>query len=302
MPGGTNGSVNIRARRASKLSLFNRAVEDMPIAHAGRFEVDYADAGDGPAVVLVHSSASGNRQWRRLADELAARNRVIAVNLFGYGATTPWPAGRPMTLGDAAALVVAVADRLPAPVALVGHSLGAAVALEAALRLGKRAATLIAYEPILFHLLEPHGFPGAATEIYGIASGYSGRAATGDWAGAGKLFVDYWSGAGAWAAMPDERRLGVTKLLPCVVHEFDAVLKPWRTLPEWSGIAAQTHVMRAADTRAPTHALAWLLSKANPRWRLHEIPAGGHMAPVARPDLVNPLLARVLDEQIALTM
>lgn len=273
----------------------------MAVAHAGRFEVDYGDAGEGPAVVLVHSSASGNRQWRRLIDELSPRYRLITVNLFGYGATTPWPAERPMTLGDAAELVVAVVDRLPQPIALVGHSLGAAVALEAALRLGTRVNTLIAYEPILFHLLAPHGFSGAAAEISGVASGYSARAATGDWTGAGKLFVDYWSGPGSWAAMPDDRRAGIAKLLPCVVHEFDAVLNPWRALPEWSGIAAQTHLMRAVDTRAPTHALAWLLTKTNPRWRLHEVPAGGHMAPVARPDLVNPLLTRLLDEQSALT-
>src|SRR5262245_8317904 len=104
----------------------------MPIARAGGFDVDYEDVGSGPAVVLLHSSASGNRQWRRLSDELKSRYRLIAVNLFGYGATTPWAGKEELTLGDAANLVVAVADHVDEPAALVGHSLGAAVALEAA--------------------------------------------------------------------------------------------------------------------------------------------------------------------------
>jgi hypothetical protein len=30
---------------------------------------------------------------------------------------------------------------------------------------------------------------------------------------------------------------------------------------------------------------------------VHEVPSGGHMAPLARPDLVNPLIAAALDEK-----
>ena len=29
---------------------------------------------------------------------------------------------------------------------------------------------------------------------------------------------------------------------------------------------------------------------------MHEVPSGGHMAPLARPDLVNPSIAAALDE------
>jgi len=48
--------------------------------------VDFVEAGSaGPVVVLVHSSVSGARQWRRLMDDLKGRFRVRAVNLFGYG-------------------------------------------------------------------------------------------------------------------------------------------------------------------------------------------------------------------------
>ena len=53
-------------------------------------------------------------------------------------------------------------------------------------------------------------------------------------------------------------------------------------------------LIRAADTRRPAHALASLLTAAGGAWRLHEVPEGGHMAPVSRPDLVNPLIAGLL--------
>ena len=54
--------------------------------------VDYLEAGSsGPVVMLVHSSVSGARQWRRLMGDLKDQFRVRAVNLFGYGKTPPWP-------------------------------------------------------------------------------------------------------------------------------------------------------------------------------------------------------------------
>jgi len=268
----------------------------MPITRVGQFDVDCEDVGSGLTVLLVHSSASGNRQWRRLCDELAQRYRLLAINLFGYGATTRWPGDRPLTLGDAAELVAGLADLAPAPVALCGHSLGAAVALEAALRLGQRVRVLIAFEPILFYLLDANGCAAAAAEISALAARYLDHAAVADWPAAGELFVDYWSGPGTWAGLSDERRRGLVTLLPNVVHEWRAVISPSHTLGEWSAITAPTHLLRAADTRPPTYAIATLLATANPHWTLHEIATGGHMAPATRTDLVNPLIGRILDE------
>ena len=70
--------------------------------------VDFLEAGaPGATVMLGHSSVSGARQWGRLIDDLKDRFRVRAVNLFGYGATPPWPAGRLQTLDDQARLVEA---------------------------------------------------------------------------------------------------------------------------------------------------------------------------------------------------
>jgi pimeloyl-ACP methyl ester carboxylesterase len=266
----------------------------MPLIKAGAFDLDYWEAGHGPALVLVHSSASGNRQWRRLADALQDRYRLIAVNLFGYGATSSWPGDRKQTLRDQADLVMAAAVIAQEPVVLIGHSLGGVVALEAVLRLGERARMGIVFEPIPFYLLRDHAPDGVFTEIAGIGSGFRERAARGDWDGAGTLFIDYWSGEGAWAALTPERKAGVLAMLPLVIQEWDAVLTPSRTLQEWQSISIPMHVIRAADTRRPAHTLANLLTATGGAWRLHEVAEGGHMAPVGRPDLVNPLIAGLL--------
>ena len=109
------------------------------------------------------------------------------------------------------------------------------------------------------------------------------------------MFVDYWTGAGTWAAMPDERRQNTMAMLPPVVHEWDMATTGLRPLEGWRAITAPVHLIHAADTRAPTRAIVDLLAKTYPDWRVDEVPSGGHMAPLARPDLVNPLIAAAID-------
>lgn len=268
----------------------------MPVIKAGAFDLEYADAGSGPAVVLVHSSASGHRQWRRLVESLQARYRVIAVNLFGYGNTSSWPNARPLAAADQAELVAAAAALAPAPVVLVGHSLGGAVALEAAARLSDRVRILIVFEPILFGALKEHGPAIAYDEIAALASRYNALARAGDWGAAGELFIDYWAAPGTWAPMSDERKRNTMAMLPAVAHEWEMATTGIRPLEGWRDITAPVHLVHAADTRAPTRAIVNLLAKTYPAWRLHEVPSGGHMAPLARPDLVNPLILAIIGD------
>jgi pimeloyl-ACP methyl ester carboxylesterase len=268
----------------------------VPVIKAGAFDLDYTDTGSGPAVVLVHSSASGYRQWQRLVEALQSRYRLLALNLFGYGKTSSWPGTRPLTAADQAELVAAAAELAPGPIALVGHSLGGAVAFEAAALLSRRVRVLVAFEPILFGHLKAHGPVRAYDEIAGVASRYNELALTGDWNAVGEWFVDYWTAPGTWAAMPDGRKQNMFAMLPAVVHEWGMATTGIRPLEGWSMITAPVHLIHAADTRAPTREIVKLLAKTYPTWHMHEVPSGGHMTPLARPDLVNPLIAAALDE------
>jgi pimeloyl-ACP methyl ester carboxylesterase len=268
----------------------------MPVIKAGAFDLDYTDTGSGSVVVLVHSSASGHRQWQRLVEALQSRYRLIAVNLFGYGKTSPWPGARPLTVSDQAELVGFAAKLVEEPVALIGHSLGGAVAFEAAAKLSDRVRVLIAFEPILFGHLKVHGPASAFNEIAGVASRYNELARIRDWNAVGEWFVDYWAAPGTWAAVPDERKQNMFKMLPAVMHEWDMATTGIRLLEDWAAITAPVHLIHAKDTRPPTREIVKLLVKTYPTWRVHEVPSGGHMAPLARPDFINPLFATVLDQ------
>ena len=267
----------------------------MPVIKAGAFDLDYVDTGSGPAVVMVHSSASGHRQWQRLVEVLQSRYRLIAVNLFGYGKTSSWPGTRLLTAADQAELVAAAAALVPEPIALIGHSLGGAVSFESAAKLSDRVRVLIAFEPILFGHLKAHGPVSAYDEIAGVASRYNELARTGDWNAVGEWFVDYWTAPGTWAAMPVERKRNMFAMLPAVVHEWGMAMTGTRPLEGWNAITAPVHLIRAADTRAPTREIVNLLAKSYPTWDVHEVPSGGHMAPLARSDIVNPLITTILD-------
>ncbi len=269
----------------------------MPIIKAGPYDVDYAEAGQGPAVLLLHSSAAGNRQWRKLVEERSGKNRMVAANLFGYGRTSAWPAERPMTLNDPGNLVLAIAHFLSERFTLVGHSLGAAVALQAATRLPGRLNALVLFEPIPFYLLRQQDETEAFAEIDGVRTDFVAARDRGDWESAARRFIDYWGGHGAWDATHDERKAPIVSMLPANIPEWEMMFGDGPALEAFKAIDAPVHVIHAANTRLSTRALAELLRREYPRWHFHEIESGGHTAPITRPELVNPVIAGILDER-----
>lgn len=258
--------------------------------------VDVVEAGSGPLVVLLHSSVAAARQWRRLIGDLEDRFHLVAVNLFGYGATPAWQSDRSQTLDDQAGLVEAAlpdgADRF----SIVGHSLGGAVAMKAAANLRPRVDKLVLIEPNPFSLLDQNGRQAAFVECLDLRHWIKQAGATGDWTAAAEKFADYWRGAGSWASMPEGRRATFAEALKPNFHEWDAVLSETTTLHEWARLLpAATLVLTARETARTICEIVDLMRQNCPGWRFEEIEDGGHMAPLTRPDLVNPVIARFLE-------
>ena len=88
--------------------------------------------GEGPTILLLHGTGASTHSFRHLAPLLAARARVLAVDLPGHGATEA-ARGDGMRLPGMARRLAALCEveAFP-PDAIVGHSAGAAVAIAAA--------------------------------------------------------------------------------------------------------------------------------------------------------------------------
>ena len=257
-------------------------------------DIDTLEAGSGPLVVLVHSSVSGARQWRKLIDALAPSFHVKAPNLFGYGSTPPWPNDHPQTLADQASIVEAVIPPDAEHLSLVGHSFGGAVAMTVAKRLGTRIDKLVLLEPNPCTLLRDHGREDAFAEISAIRDWVSHHAAEDKWHIAAERFADYWGGAGTWASTNHERRTAFETALRPNLYEWDAVMNDTTTLEEWiAALPARTLLCSDLNSPRPICELAELF-RAHTQWIFHDIATGGHMAPLTRPDLVNPIVEQFL--------
>ncbi len=111
--------------------------------------IEYALAGRGPAVLLIHGSGGGFDQALQLAQPLIdAGFTVIAPSRFGY-LRTPVPADvSPAAQADAHACLL---DALGFPrVAVFGGSAGAPSAVRLCLRNPDRCAALVLVVPALF--------------------------------------------------------------------------------------------------------------------------------------------------------
>jgi pimeloyl-ACP methyl ester carboxylesterase len=94
--------------------------------------LSYLVEGRGPAVVLIHGLGGFAESWRHNVASLAARATVYAVDLPGFGRSAKPPAS--YSLGYFARALHAFLDGVGVTHAsLVGHSLGAAVAVTYAL-------------------------------------------------------------------------------------------------------------------------------------------------------------------------
>ena len=105
--------------------------------------ITYERTGDGPSLVLLHGAGRDRAHWLFSLPELARHATVYAVDRRGRGQSDD---AEDYAFEREVDDALAVLDALDGPVYLLGHSFGAIVALEAALR-ANTLSGLILYEP-----------------------------------------------------------------------------------------------------------------------------------------------------------
>ncbi len=242
--------------------------------------------GSDPVIVLIHGAGMDATVWQLQTRYLAYRGfQAIAVDLPGHGRSG----------GDALESIEAYAAWLGRfldaagfeQVALVGHSMGALIGMEAAADLGDRVTSLILLgaaasmpvHPQLLHDAE-HDLPAASALMTAWSHGRPAHVGVnptpGMWmVGGGRALVDV-SRPGALA----------TDFAACAAFDGVEDLAPKIT-------AAITVVIGEADKMTPAKAgrsLAQTLGAQN----VLQLPATGHSMMVEEPRLVREAIVNAL--------
>lgn len=181
--------------------------------------------GAGPDVVLLHGWGLHGGIWQQVAEDLAPRHRVHALDLPGFG-RSGWDKGS----GDLEGMARRVAEHSPNEFDLVGWSLGGMVAIRVATLFPERVRklVLVATTPrFVAHRTWPHGM--APETLAGFAKQLSR-----DW----KKTVQEFLGL---QVRGDEKQLETLRELKRIVFDHGE--------PNGAALTAGLEILRTADLR-----------------------------------------------------
>jgi len=256
----------------------------------------FREAGTGPGVVCIHSNASTSGQWRGLMDLLSPRFHVLAPDCYGSGKSPEWPSDRVIRLSDEVAFLEPVLARAGSPLALAGHSYGAAVALIAAMANPGRVRSMALYEPTLFALIdadapEPNDADGIRNAVADAAIALD----QGNREAAAERFIDYWMASGSWKQTPENRKPPIAASVVNIRRWAHALFTQSTPLAAFRSLEIPVLYMVGKRSTASARGVARLLTRALPQAEVLEFDDLGHMGPITHPDPVNEAIARFLD-------
>jgi pimeloyl-ACP methyl ester carboxylesterase len=147
-----------RGRRAAGDDARQRLLAAIPVTErrlqlAGQ-STAVLEGGDGPPVVLLHSSGEFAALWMRVIPDLVTTHRVVAPDLPGHGASQP--ADGPLDADHMVGWLGALLERTcPSSPALVGHGLGGAIAARFAIAHPDRLSRLVLVDAFGLDRFEP---------------------------------------------------------------------------------------------------------------------------------------------------
>jgi len=250
----------------------------MPFVRVGEAEVEYEQRGAGPHLLLVHSLLTELTVFDVVLAPLAEKHTVTRINLPGFGRSSPLRLG---SVGDHADHVARVMDalELPKDTTVFGNGFGAFVALELAIRHGRRFGRVIVADT-LAAFPEPARVPfrGMAERV-----AKDGMAAVLDTA-VGRMFPEDFSKRNPDVVAARKAALGKVDA-QCFARACLALASLDLT-EKAKTIANETLVLCGSLDQTTPPALARVLAETIPGAYYKEIPGSGHCPMLEQPELL----------------
>jgi pimeloyl-ACP methyl ester carboxylesterase len=236
-------------------------------------------------VLLIHSGGLTSRQWRKLTAALAPDHQVVAPDLLGYGASGPWPSGEPFHFRQDVAFLDSLLGSLPSPLHLVGHSYGAFLALKLAIARPAEVRSLALFEPVAFGVLDETADADAHRVIDRLPAYDRGAGGVDEsWL---ESFVDWWNGAGTWAALAEDTKASFRAVGWKLSQEVATLISDRTEQSTYTSIHAPTLLLGGGRSPLPERRVLEKLAAALPGATLKIFEEMGHMGPITHAAVVN---------------
>lgn len=130
---------------------YAKAVADVPARELLDVEgqtVYVKDVGEGPVLVLLHGFASSSYSFRELLAPLSKTNRLLAIDLNGFGLTQRPSEANAYRIEEQADLIVKILRQKGIKeVVMLGHSYGSAVSAVVAVRYPEMVSRVVLVSP-----------------------------------------------------------------------------------------------------------------------------------------------------------
>jgi pimeloyl-ACP methyl ester carboxylesterase len=264
----------------------------MPTLAVDNRRLSYEDYGSGPIALLIHGSPGNAKAWARVGERLAARYRVIAPDLPGYGETTPQPLGQEPHVSYASELVEALTRHVGIPAVLAGHSYGGVVALAVALRGNVPIEALVLFEPVALKVLAMEGESEAYNAAKGVFDDYISAFEGGDNRAVQKM-IDFWFGEGAFAKMPEPLTAYLIKETAANIKDVRATFRESYSLDALRRLYMPVLTVVGDCSPEITHRIARQIAEQVPRGSVRTLASANHALPTTHADAVAEAISAV---------
>lgn len=256
----------------------------MPILAVADTQIYYEDAGNGPALLLLHGWGTSARVWHAQQAELRSDHRVVSIDWRGCGRSEHPATGNDIHTVVADLVTVITTMGIQRPIVL-GSSIGAVFATELALAHPDLVSAVVAVSG-------PAYWPAQALDLDSILWQLRNRRAEflAEW-------VPNWFAPGAAPALVDWTVRQLLDAAPYIDDQFIA-LSSYDPRPQLGNIEVPVHYIHGElDAEIPV-AVAQDCARRTPGAHVAVLTGCGHLPHQEQPAEFNTILRRLVSETL----
>lgn len=229
--------------------------------------------------ILLHTAASSDTAWAKAKAALSPHYRVVVPD-FSTEEAFPGSSSLSEAFEKETKILRDLIEASGNPAHVIAHSYGGVIALNLARKTSRLLTSLTLIEPMALNLLSQYPGNEELLRLHAVKSSCSSALAEGDFSGAARTFVSYWSGAKTWENLSISIRKVLAKRMTKFVSDWERMGDVPSGFESYASVQPPTLVISGSESPQPIQWVARQLTATLKHAKLLQIESAGHMSPV----------------------